>query len=164
MQLDDATAAHEADTAYRFSWLNATNSTKVYNIVATYSDGTKEILKTVTMKPGSDAVNTGIVKVNGKSVTITTEETEGSSTGEDPDNQGGTGNQGGTSDGTVEGGNATATTLLIIIAALLFVILLGVYAVCLLITDRRTMYLFAKRPAKKKAPAESTASDEVKPE
>ena len=164
MQIDE-TVAHNADVAYRLSWLNASSSTNVYNIVANYSDGTKEVLKTVTMKPGTDAVNTGIVSANGKGVTITYELVEGNIddiTTPDGTNQGGS-NQGGSQSGQDDlstGADATTSTLLIIVAALLFVILLGVYAVCLLITDRRTMYLFSKQPAKKKAAPESSASDE----
>ncbi len=152
MQIDE-TVAHNADVAYRLSWLNASSSTKVYNIVANYSDGTKEVLKTVTMKPGSDAVNTAIAAANGKGVTITCELIEGGS-------DEGTDHPGGNQSGQVDGEEATTSTLLIIIAALLFVILLGVYAVCLLVTDRRTMHLFAKQPAKKPAPAEAPSSDE----
>ena len=160
----DETTAHEADVAYRLSWLNAGSGTKIYKVVANYSDGTKEVLETITMKPGTDAVNTGIVKANGKGVTITYEEAEGSAA--DDTNPGGGSNQGGSSQGgssDVTVGDSTTSTLLIIVAALLFVILLGVYAVCLLVTDRRTMYLFSKQPTKK-AVAEAPASDEEKTE
>ncbi len=168
MEVDDATAAQNTDTAYRLSWLNASNNTVTYNIVATYSDGTKEILKTVVMKPGSDAVDTGIVKVNGKSVTITIEEVDSIAGDDNPGsqgspNQGGNGGSGGLFGG--DGENSTTSTLLIIIAALLFVILAGVFVVCLLITDRKTMYIFCKKaPAQVEAPAQAEESVETETE
>ena len=158
----DATVAQNTDTAYRLSWVNASNLTKTYNILATYSDGTKEVLETVVMKPGSDAVNTGIVKVNGKSVTISIEEI--ASSGPDNDNDNGSnnsGNGGASADNGSFGGlfgsgeNGSASVLLIIIAALLFVILDGVFAACLLITGTpKQQKLFMKQKPKAKAPVE----------
>ena len=96
MLVADATAAQSTNTAYRLSWMNASDATKIYNVVATYSDGTKQILASIEMLPGSDAVNTGVVKLaDGKSVTITLEETEtqvpdaGDDTGDDGSGNGG---------------------------------------------------------------------------
>ncbi|MBQ3491568.1 MAG: hypothetical protein IJA74_03345 [Oscillospiraceae bacterium] len=96
MLVADATAAQSTNTAYRLSWMNASDATKIYNVVATYSDGTKQTLASIEMLPGSDAVNTGVVKLaDGKSVTITLEETEtqvpdaGDDTGDDGSGNGG---------------------------------------------------------------------------
>lgn len=73
----NASVLREGNTAYRLSWMNASDATKYYNVVATYDDGTEEIVKSIEMQPGCDGVNTGIVKVDdGKSVTISLEETD----------------------------------------------------------------------------------------
>ena len=73
----NASVLREDNTAYRLSWMNASDAIKYYNVVATYEDGTKEIVKSIKMLPGCDGVNTGIVKVDdGKSVTISLEETD----------------------------------------------------------------------------------------
>ena len=59
----DVETAKDSNTAYRFSWMNATASEKVYSIVAAFSNGEEKVIETVKMAPGSDCVNTGIVQV-----------------------------------------------------------------------------------------------------
>lgn len=59
----DLETAKDSNTAYRFSWMNATASEKVYSIVAAFSNGEEKVIETVKMAPGSDCVNTGIVQV-----------------------------------------------------------------------------------------------------
>ena len=59
----------DTSTAYRLSWLNATGKTETAKIQAEiYEDGQlveTKILKEVTMEPGCDGVDTGIVQING---------------------------------------------------------------------------------------------------
>ena len=75
MEYTDLETAKDKDTAYRFSWMNATKYEKVYSIVAEYYNGSSlvetKVLKEIKMAPGTDAVTTGIVKLeNGQSVKI----------------------------------------------------------------------------------------------
>ncbi|MBO5868114.1 MAG: hypothetical protein J6Q54_04295, partial [Oscillospiraceae bacterium] len=63
IEYTDLETAKESNTAYRLSWMNATKTEKVYSIVAEYSDGTTKVIKTITMAPGADFVDTGIVEV-----------------------------------------------------------------------------------------------------
>ena len=128
IQVADATAAQNNDAAYRLSWMNNSGATAIYNVVATYSDGSKEVVKTVEMKPGYDAVNTGIVKANGKGVTLsielvsTTGDANTPSTDENIGGEGGTGtNQGGAAQGNGKGG-MTNTALLIVLICLTVVL------------------------------------------
>ena len=162
IMVKDATAARETDTAYRLSWLNATAGTKVYNIVANYADGTKQVVETITMKPGCDGVNTAIVKANGKAFALTAEEVEGADPDApiqgDPGNQGGT-NQGGSGLDSLLGGDATADNSryngLMITVTVLSVVLIGVVVASLLITGKH-----AKKPSDPEEPAEPEAETE----
>jgi hypothetical protein len=67
MIVTDLSAPRDRDTAYRFSWLNATAETRSATIVASiYESGTlkeERVMKEVTMKPGYDGVETGIVEL-----------------------------------------------------------------------------------------------------
>ncbi len=135
IQVADPTAAQNNDAAYRLSWMNNSGATATYNVVATYSDGTKEVVETVVMKPGYDAVNTGIVKANGKGVTLSIElvSTEGDvnapGTDENPGNEGGS-DQGG-AQGNGKGG-MTNTALLIVLICLA-VVLAGIVVTIVLL-------------------------------
>ncbi len=158
----DPTAARDTDTAYRLSWLNATGSTKVYNVVANYADGTKQVVETITMKPGCDGVNTAIVKAGSNAFTLTTEEVEGADIN-DPDqggtNQGGT-NQGGTNQGgnlgDLLGGDANADYSayvgLMITVIVLSVVLIGAVTASLLITGKH-----GKKPSYEEETTETDA-------
>ena len=64
----DTGKAHSFDTAYRLSWLNATDQSQTKEIVASYYDSSNKLLsetaiKRIKMVPGSDGVETGIVEV-----------------------------------------------------------------------------------------------------
>ena len=67
--------ARTKDTAYRLSWLNGTNTTKTATVVAAIYEGgslkSEKAVKTLTMKPGYDGVETGVVEVKaGQSVLV----------------------------------------------------------------------------------------------
>ena len=75
MQAKDITQARSADTTYRFSWLNATQSEKTYSVVAAYYDGetlvSEKVVKELKLAPGADGVATGNVeKVDGQTMRI----------------------------------------------------------------------------------------------
>ena len=152
IQVADATAAQNNDAAYRLSWMNNSSAIATYNVVATYSDGTKEVVETVVMKPGYDAVNTGIVKANGKTVTLSIElvSTEGDvntpGTDEGTGNEGGNGNEGGAAQGNGKGG-MTNTALLVVLICLA-VVLAGIVVVIVLLPN------IMKPKKKATAPAE----------
>ena len=76
IELEDPNAMQDADAAYRLSWMNASAEAKCYNVVAAFSGGSKQVLKTITMMPGTDGVCTGIVKVGNSAVMLSLEETE----------------------------------------------------------------------------------------
>ena len=67
--------ARAKSTAYRLSWLNGTNTTKTATVVAAIYEGgslkSEKAIKTLTMKPGYDGVETGVVEVKaGQSVLV----------------------------------------------------------------------------------------------
>ena len=157
IMVQDPTAARDKDTAYRLSWMNASDVTKAYNVVATYSDGTKEVLKSILMAPGCDAVDTGIVKVDGKSVTITIEAID---TGDvDINNpggiiQGGNGSQGGSNQsgngGAADDGKTGVNLLLLTITV-------GVACVCAI----ALVFVITMPQPKKIAPAQEPDAEET---
>jgi len=64
----DVTAARNTDTAYRYSWMNASNQVQTASIIAAYYDKdnqlvSEEVVQTLYLKPGCDGVETGIVSV-----------------------------------------------------------------------------------------------------
>ena len=72
---EDLDKVRDKDTAYRFSWMNATAYEKVYSVVAAYYNGNQlveeKVLQQIKMAPGTDGVATDIVKLeNGQSVRI----------------------------------------------------------------------------------------------
>jgi len=152
IMIKDPTQARDSDTAYRLSWMNASNATKAYNVVATYADGTKAVIETVVMAPGCDAVNTAIVKANGKAFTLSIEEVaiedipgidqggQGNQGGSQGDtNQGGS-NQGGSVLGGLLGGDsndASAYLPWMIVIIVLSVALIGTVTVSLVLTNKR---------------------------
>ena len=75
IEQNDLEAVRDRDTAYRFSWMNGTAYEKVYSVVAAYYNGDKlveeKVIKEIKMAPGTDAVDTGIVKLEeGQSVRL----------------------------------------------------------------------------------------------
>ena len=72
---DEIDQARSKSTAYRLSWLNGTNATKTATVVAAIYEGgnlkSEKAVKTLTMKPGHDGIETGIVEVKaGQSVHV----------------------------------------------------------------------------------------------
>ena len=65
-ELTDLTAKRTEETAYRLSWLNATDSDKHYSVVAAYYNGdtlvSEKVVETLTVTPGTDGVTTGVVE------------------------------------------------------------------------------------------------------
>jgi len=71
----DMTAVRNASTAYRLSWLNATDTAETAKVMAAIYEGTTlketKTIKEVAMNPGCDGVETGIVDVaEGQSVKV----------------------------------------------------------------------------------------------
>ncbi len=60
-QLADSTAVQTSDTAYRLSWMNASDQ---YKVARVYDAKTGTILKKIEMAPGMDGVVTGVVQAN----------------------------------------------------------------------------------------------------
>ena len=64
--IEDTTKARAEDTAYRLSWMNATDKEKTYTVVAAYYDGetkvSEKVLQEIKMAPGTDGIETAIVK------------------------------------------------------------------------------------------------------
>jgi len=155
IQLDDPTVAFDGDVAYRLSWMNASQSTAVYNVIATYSDGTTEIVKTITMAPGCDAVDTAIVKANGKSVTLSIEALtiEEDTPDSGNTNNGTNSNNGGTTDSLAEsnGKKGLSNTALLIVLICLAVVLAGIIV---------AIFVLPKRLSTKEKNAEETEETE----
>ncbi len=71
----DAEKARSRSTAYRLSWLNGSDAEKTVTVVAAiYENGNlkaEKAVKTLTMKPGCDGVETGVVEIKaGQSVKV----------------------------------------------------------------------------------------------
>ena len=67
--------ARSRSTAYRLSWLNGTKANKTVTVVAAIYEGgnlkAEKAVKTLTMKPGCDGIDTGVVEVKaGQSVHV----------------------------------------------------------------------------------------------
>ena len=64
--VEDAETPSENGMAYRLSWLNATDAEKKLEVVAAIYEGDtlkeEKTLKTISMKPGCDAIDTGVVE------------------------------------------------------------------------------------------------------
>ena len=67
MEIGEPEKIRGKDTAYRLSWMNATESEQIYTVVAGfYDEGTlvvERVIKEIVMAPGTDAVETGVVLV-----------------------------------------------------------------------------------------------------
>ncbi len=69
------TAARAADTAYRYSWANASDKVKNATVVASYYDEdnnllSQQVVKTLRMVPGNDGVETGIVPLGEQAAAV----------------------------------------------------------------------------------------------
>ncbi len=65
-----ANGARTEETAYRMSWLNATND---YKVAYVYDTATRAVIRKVEMAPGMDGVVTGVYDPAGKAVTFAVE-------------------------------------------------------------------------------------------
>lgn len=70
-----AATARAASTAYRLSWANATQTAETASLVAAFYEGDtlkeEKVLKELTLSPGCDGVETGVVEVaQGRSVKV----------------------------------------------------------------------------------------------
>lgn len=76
MPVADLDQPQTQDTAYRLSWMNATEQTKTYSVVAAYYNGDKlaseVVVKQITMAPNTEGIETGVVSLgeNGESVRV----------------------------------------------------------------------------------------------
>ena len=75
MQAKDITQARTADTTYRLSWLNATQSEKIYSVVAAYYNGetlvSEKVVKELKLAPNADGAEIGNVeKAEGQTMKI----------------------------------------------------------------------------------------------
>ena len=61
----EADKPNAGNAAYRLSWLNATDAEKKLDVVAAIYEGDtlkeEKTVKTISMKPGCDAIETGVV-------------------------------------------------------------------------------------------------------
>ena len=127
----DLDKARDKDTAYRFSWMNGTAYEKVYSIVAAYYNGDQlveeKVIEEIKMAPGTDAVSTGIVKLeDGQSVRLYA---RNDSKPEPEDNSGNTGNE---NPGQEEPAGETPVMLIAIIAGAVVLVAIIVVAVVVL--------------------------------
>ncbi len=141
---DEPTAS---SAAYRLSWLNATDGEKKLDVVAAIYEGDtlkeEKTLKTISMKPGCDAIDTGVVEVaEGQSVKIylkgDVQSFENDTTPGEP---------------VVASGDADLLLIVVIVAA----VILAACAVVIALKKKK------KVPAEKPAPAEEPA-EQPKPE
>ncbi len=66
MPITDVGTAQEGDVAYRLSWMNATQSEKLYSVVAAYYEGdtlvAEKVIKEIKLPADFDGVETGVVE------------------------------------------------------------------------------------------------------
>ncbi len=66
MQVTELDKARDADTAYRVAWMNASLEEKSYTVMAAYYNGDtlveEKVVEELKLAPGTDGVNTGVVK------------------------------------------------------------------------------------------------------
>ena len=72
---DENDQARSSSTAYRLSWLNGTKVNKTVTVVAAIYEGgslkAEKAVKTLTLKPGCDGIDTGVVEVKaGQSIHV----------------------------------------------------------------------------------------------
>ena len=142
---EDLEKVRDKDTAYRFSWMNATATEKVYSIVAAYYNGDQlveeKVLKEIKMAPGTDGIETDIVKLeNGQTVRIYAR----NDSKPDPENPG----AGQPGDPTQNQKNKLSNTVVLV------VIIVGVIAFVALVIV--AVMIVLKKPAAKEEKKEET--------
>ena len=131
IEYTDLETAKDSNTAYRFSWMNATAYEKVYSIVAEYYNGTTltetKVIKEIKMAPGTDAVASGVVEVaEGQSVKIYAR----NDSQPEPENPNQTGDNGTEKDKTKDGNSMMLIIIIagvVVFAALIVVAILIVF-------------------------------------
>ena len=131
IEYTDLETAKDSDTAYRFSWMNATKYEKVYSIVATFGNGEEKVIETIKMAPGTDGVATGIVEVaSGQTVKLVAR--NDSQPEPDAPNQGNTGKD------TPKKNGDDSTLLLVVVIAAAVVFALIVVGIILVLKKKPT--------------------------
>ncbi len=137
IMFNDQTIAHAEESAYRLSWMNATQEIQKATIVSAYYDAdgnlvSEEIIKEIEMVPGSDGVETGIAKkaADGQTQLITlkmnvqSEEPEGPENPETPSTPSTPGNDAEKPDNTglvlgIAGGAVALIVVVVVVVILL---------------------------------------------
>ncbi len=146
--------ARAEDTAYRLSWVNAAKSEKTYQVIAAYYNGdalvSETVLKEIKMAPGTDGVDTGVVKneTEGQTLLVYLKDL---SPAEDED----TG-----SDKTPSKGSGNDMTLIIVAAVVVIVLCVCALLIMLMLIQVKKN---KKAASAKEAPAEEEASAEEAP-
>ncbi len=154
MKLTDLETPRAGNTAYRLSWLNATNKEKTYTVMAAYYEGDKligeKVIKEVKMAANIEGVDYGVVEVaEGQTVKVYL---RNDNPADDDDVPGGAGNASGGMD----------TTLIIVIAAAAVVVIAAVVVV-LLTGKKKPAKKAAKKAPAKKAPAKKAPAKKAEP-
>ena len=145
MQVTDLQTARGSNTAYRFSWLNATNKEKTYSVMAAYYNGDQlveeKVIKEVKMAANFEGLEYGVVEVaEGQSVKVYL---RNDNPADDDDDLGGNGGK--------IGGLSTPLLIVIIVAGVVVVAVV----LALVLTGKKTPK--GKKKAAKKAPAKKEA-------
>lgn len=120
-QVTEPDKARAEDTAYRLSWVNASQSEKIYQVIAAYYNGdalvSETVVEEVKMAPGTDSVSTGIVenKTEGQTLLVYLKDIS-------PDD----GGKNDTGKNPVDGGGTLNMTPVIIAAIAVAIIIAGV--------------------------------------
>ena len=146
----DMETARAASTAYRLSWLNATQTAETATVVAAIYEGQtlkeEKVIKEVAMNPGCDGVETGIVDVaEGQSVKVYLKTTDSGK----KDNTGSKG----------EGKDGIDIGLIVIIAAAVVAVLAVVIALMATKPKKKPEAAAAEEAPEAEAAAEPEAED-----
>ena len=134
MQIKELDTANACNTAFRFSWLNATNQEKSYTVMAAYYNGDtlveEKAISEVKMAPNDDGITTGIVenKTDGQTVKVYLKDNNPAEDEETP-------NQGG--DVTEKPEETDKTLLIIIIAATAAVMVVAVVVIIIVASKKK---------------------------
>ncbi len=161
--------ARNRDTAYRFSWLNATSTEKVYTIIAAFYNGDtlveEKVLKEVKMAPGTDSVESDIVKLeNGQTVKIYVRNDSQPDKDDEGNFVGKPGSPNENPNGE-DGMNIVTTAIIIAAVVAVIVIVLLVVVVMLMAKKKKALsagaVVEAVEEATEEAPAEIEATEEA---
>ena len=106
-ELADVTVKRTDETAYRLSWLNATDSVKSYSVVAAYYNGdalvSEKVIEKLTITPGTDGVTTGVVEKGSDGQTLLVYLRDDDTIADVPTGDGGTADGSGNNNGNNNG-------------------------------------------------------------